>query len=99
MSSYQSTGLCPDCSMKLNYKSKKREIKRLKKNKKVSKKSKRSNSNDNDEPGTPELIDDIPTTSDVTQNEPTEKEDSSLWQKGIKKTSSWHFLYCALTVG
>ncbi|GBP85404.1 Protein FRA10AC1 [Eumeta japonica] len=80
--------LCPDCSQKLNYKSKKREIKRLKKSQKK-KKNKRCESDSETEvfePRTPEPQN-TPTTSAAMDSEKVDiSDDSVLWKKGTLLT-------------
>ncbi|CAK1555323.1 unnamed protein product [Leptosia nina] len=78
--------LCPDCSEKLNYKSKKREIKRIKKSHKKKKKQQRSDSEEEDEITVPqeassEVLDEASTSGKI-KNE----DDSSLWKKGAQDT-------------
>lgn len=67
----------------MNYKSKKREIKRLKKSQKKKKRTKKSSesseNNETDEPITSEY-DEAPSTSQ--EPEATENTDSDLWKKG-----------------
>lgn len=77
-------GLCPECSEKLNYKSKKREVKRLKKSHKKAKKNNRKESSDKEEneeefsPQTPEPEE--PSTS--TETAVATESNESLWRKG-----------------
>ncbi|CAG9133242.1 unnamed protein product [Plutella xylostella] len=84
--------LCPECSEKLNYKSKKREIKRIKKNRKNKKRSKDKSSHDSEMPDETEDIEVEPSTSEVEHtanevegnNESNEQSDS-LWKKGVQE--------------
>lgn len=83
-----STGLCPDCSCKLNYRSEKREVKRLKRQKK--KRKDRSSPNESVEENIeaePESVEE-PSTSTSTVEVPEKEE--SLWRKG-----SYRILPCA----
>lgn len=63
----QCSGLCPDCSTKLNYRSKKREVKKLKKLAKIKphKRSKHRSTSDNE------------SDSDKTDNTETDQGESS----------------------
>jgi protein FRA10AC1 len=84
---YFSKGLCPECSDKLNYRSKKREIKRLKKRGK-SKKSKKDISSedvskDNDTNSATEDIQEEPSTSSSLNLTVNTETDESLWKKGL----------------
>ncbi|XP_041979725.1 protein FRA10AC1 homolog isoform X2 [Aricia agestis] len=75
--------LCPECSAKLNYKSKKREVKRLKRSGKRKKKHREEPvAEENDTEEAPQL-DEEPTTS--TQLASEENPDS-LWKKGVPET-------------
>lgn len=84
---FSSIGLCPGCSELLNYRSKKREVKRLKKSQKKSKKEAKKpeieESEDEEEelicPGTPEEPEE-PSTSEVGDAEPDE---AALWRRGM----------------
>ncbi|XP_035450138.2 protein FRA10AC1 homolog isoform X2 [Spodoptera frugiperda] len=79
--------LCPECSKLLNYRSKKREVKRLKKSQKKTKKAKKPDkeeSGDEDQcPGTPEA----PTLEASTSAEVTVPGDdeAALWKKGAEE--------------
>ncbi|XP_050679129.1 protein FRA10AC1 homolog isoform X2 [Leptidea sinapis] len=84
--------LCPECSMKLNYRSKKREIKRLKKGNKKKKKNSDEEGHDNDveteENLEAERIEENiiePSTSSI-QTELTDETDSNLWKQGAPET-------------
>lgn len=84
--------MCPECSDKLNYKSKKREVKRLKKAEKKRKKAKhkekvKADDDSGDEsPRTPESA---PPEEPTTSQEAVEAEaaDDSLWKKGESLSS------------
>ncbi|XP_026489826.2 protein FRA10AC1 homolog isoform X2 [Vanessa tameamea] len=80
--------LCPECSNKLNYKSKKREIKRIKKNQKKKRqrtdKYEDDSENEEDETGPSESVAEEPSTSAQTAEEIDNIEDS-LWKKGIQE--------------
>lgn len=85
--------MCPECSDKLNYKSKKREVKRLKKSQKKKKKkrteresSSEKESEDEEAPSAPQEPDAIASTS----AHPVETEES-LWKKG---TSEQRYVLC-----
>lgn len=80
-----SAGLCPECSDKLNYRSKKREVKRLKKKKKTKHKDKQvvENESEGESPRTPEgePPEEIePSTSQTVADEGQAAD--SLWKKG-----------------
>lgn len=77
-------GLCPECSEKLNYKSKKREVKRLKKSEK--KKKRKERNIEEEEKGDDECLpvgenQPEPGTSKETVDTGSDK-DESLWKKG-----------------
>ncbi|XP_073954961.1 protein FRA10AC1 homolog [Choristoneura fumiferana] len=78
--------LCPECSDKLNYKSKKREVKRLKKSQKKKKKrieresSSEKESEDDEAPSALQELDAVASTS--THPEETNE---SLWKKGVQE--------------
>lgn len=78
-------GLCPDCSAKLNYKSKKREVKRLKKSQRKKKHKNESSGDESDceGPKTPPL--DVPAEPSTSKGQMQASEDieESLWKKGI----------------
>ncbi|XP_034829457.1 protein FRA10AC1 homolog [Maniola hyperantus] len=82
--------LCPECSEKLNYKSKKREVKRLKKSQKKKRKSRDKGPSDSDdtvneestevvESGTQEPSSSNPATDSMIDRE------ESLWKKGVQE--------------
>ncbi|XP_030025514.2 protein FRA10AC1 homolog [Manduca sexta] len=77
--------LCPECSNKLNYKSKKREVKRLKKNHKRKKEKNKdgSDSEIEESPRTSPGASDEPCTS--TADETVTNADESLWKKGTQE--------------
>ncbi|CAH0719996.1 unnamed protein product, partial [Brenthis ino] len=77
--------LCPECSEKLNYKSKKREVKRLKKNQKKKKKGKENEKTDDEQNDAeiPEAASDEPSTSQ--QDVETIENEESLWKKGVQE--------------
>ncbi|XP_072932688.1 protein FRA10AC1 homolog [Epargyreus clarus] len=80
--------LCPECSDKLNYRSKKREVKRLKKSEKKKKKNKNKDhseeSDSNDVTETDRIPDEEPSTSSTVAMETVEED--SLWKKGVQET-------------
>ncbi|XP_063622156.1 protein FRA10AC1 homolog isoform X3 [Cydia splendana] len=80
--------LCPECSDKLNYRSKKREVKRLKKSRKKKKKTKNKDSSsekessDEEESSAPsETAEPAASTSAVEAG----ATDESLWKKGVQE--------------
>ncbi|XP_028033676.1 protein FRA10AC1 homolog isoform X2 [Bombyx mandarina] len=80
--------LCPDCSAKLNYKSKKREVKRLKKSQRKKKHKNESSGDESDceGPKTPPL--DVPAEPSTSKGQMQASEDieESLWKKGVQET-------------
>ncbi|CAK1585378.1 unnamed protein product [Parnassius mnemosyne] len=79
--------LCPDCSEKLNYKSKKREVKRLKKNQKKKKRKDKTSSDvvTSDEECQPDLENQPePSTSQEALETEVDKAES-LWKKGVQE--------------
>lgn len=77
------SGLCPECSEKLNYRSKKREIKRLKKSDKKKKRNKQEEDPESENVGSPAAPEVLEEPSTSTENV-VESNDESLWKKGIK---------------
>ncbi|XP_075975115.1 protein FRA10AC1 homolog isoform X2 [Anticarsia gemmatalis] len=79
--------LCPECSDKLNYKSKKREIKRLKKSQKKKKKSKKVTDEEDDEETATEPTESTVEPSTSAEIVPTENiAEESLWKKSVPET-------------
>ncbi|XP_047524241.1 protein FRA10AC1 homolog isoform X2 [Pieris napi] len=74
--------LCPECSEKINYRSKKREIKRLKKSHKKKKRGKESVEEDDVPQIETEDISEEPSTSVPAVND----DGNSLWKKGVQET-------------
>ena len=78
--------MCPGCSELLNYRSKKREVKRLKRSQKKSKKSKMPESEESEDeeelllPGTPEEPVEPSTSAEA---EAVETDEASLWKMGL----------------
>ncbi|XP_053604833.1 protein FRA10AC1 homolog isoform X2 [Plodia interpunctella] len=82
--------LCPECSKKLNYRSKKREIKRLKKGQKKRKRDKSRQKSDDEEgrfsPHTPEPEDLEPEAETSTSKSVEDTNADSLWKKAPQDT-------------
>ncbi|XP_022835583.1 protein FRA10AC1 homolog isoform X2 [Spodoptera litura] len=78
--------LCPECSKLLNYRSKKREVKRLKKSQKKTKKAKKPDKDENGDedqcPGTPEGALEASTSAEATV---PEDDEAALWKKGSEE--------------
>lgn len=100
--------LCPDCSEKLNYRSKKREIKRCKKLMKKSSKSKRYTENLSESSKEYEATEDENSrehetneqSEEIPENAETEEVvpqiavlDENVWAKGYKKQNSINLKY------
>ncbi|KPJ19835.1 Protein FRA10AC1-like [Papilio machaon] len=79
--------LCPECSEKLNYKSKKREVKRLKKSQKKRKKKGKCNDETDMISGDEctECLDNPPEPSTSKEPVQPEEKDESLWKKGVQE--------------
>ncbi|KAJ0183272.1 hypothetical protein K1T71_001248 [Dendrolimus kikuchii] len=78
--------LCPDCSVKLNYKSKRREIKRLKKNRKSKKDRGKNVNNKKSEENSTEATETVNEASTSSGIQTTENNQESLWKKGVQET-------------
>ncbi|CAG4930019.1 unnamed protein product [Colias eurytheme] len=80
--------LCPECSAKLNYRSKKREIKRLKKNLKRKKKRNVEDDKSESEDENNEIVPEETQVEEPSTSKTDETADSgnSLWKKGIQET-------------
>ncbi|XP_032516613.2 protein FRA10AC1 homolog isoform X2 [Danaus plexippus] len=75
--------LCPECSAKLNYRSKKREVKRLKRR---SKRKKNRNDSDEDSEDNDERAEIEPEVGEPSTSQETEPgNDESLWKKGAQE--------------